>query len=342
MTPPRGKSSSRHFAPALCVAACSSEHSRSRTSKLVFSFLIPTTQSLRTNVKASTEAKRVAASTHSTQLLVRISLMVTLIKRVAISTTFLLVSSRRGACCFSNSECATGLGCEPSGTNDGTCVVRKQIGEGCATSAECDGTAVCNSLTGQCEAVPKVGEACETVCEVEAGCVNDVCVALQVIGSSCAEGRECRNGNCDGGVCSALQGAGDTCNELEASICGGDLYCAATGPSASTCVAWGDEGASCFQGAAANGGCKLPLLCDPTDNTCKPFPTLGEACTVACQPIDEVFCNTTKSEPTCEARIADGGACTLSNDPGCMVGSSCNESTMVCEKDEPRMCGVAN
>ncbi len=91
--------------------------------------------------------------------------------------------------------------------DQGSCTTFSFVGPGgtCTPPTLCDDRAICNQGTGNCDAAPSVGQACQADrCGPGAVCVNAVCRALTGPGSSCS-GDTCQPGLfCIQGSCQQL------------------------------------------------------------------------------------------------------------------------------------------
>lgn len=189
---------------------------------------------------------------------------------------------KQGAACEFDFECASGV-CLIPGCNNACCPGQcgppeqpAQVGASCANvacvdNAYCDQTLTCRALVAQ-------GGACmdSTWCDFGLGCTGTSGGGM--------------------GTCNPLPATGAPCPDLQcASI--GDICNAQK-----TCVAAGLPSAPC----TGSGECSSNYQCDAT-NHCAPYPSVGQACSLACS--GDAFCMT----GTCAARLANGATCGGSN-----------------------------
>jgi hypothetical protein len=129
-----------------------------------------------------------------------------------------------GTACILSSDCAYGLACagEPGickhapklgeacpdlicaelGTycsSSGTCTALGLAGTACTNSSTCSVFYPCNTVSGQCEANPKLGEHCTGLCSDGSFCDSDTatCTAPLATGSACTSDLSCATSDCD-------------------------------------------------------------------------------------------------------------------------------------------------
>jgi hypothetical protein len=187
---------------------------------------------------------------------------------------YLLGQVGEGGPCTSDYECATGGLCEAAVCDAqccaGTCGAppedpvdlppRADIGEECATHADCVIEAYCE-IDGVCTAMPdEAGERClfgcargDLFCDLE----EFVCRAFASLGEACsADGASAPP--CDGaysfcdGECQPRPGAGEACDQ-ELRRCIPTAYCGTAGE----CVSRGSAGAECTDSAHCDVACDV-------------------------------------------------------------------------------------
>lgn len=224
-----------------------------------------------------------------------------------------LCGSGEGACLVSSA-------CIALGVEGWDCEVA-----GCATGLVCRGTT--------CAPPGAAGDSCEDLddCESPLVCVAGECGERADVGSTCTEDDLCVFGaRCEEGVCVA---GVRTCGE-EGDVCGSGHVCNTRFVGA--CEARGAAGTSCD----ANGDCIDGLLC--FGGTCSDIvrgdgegcfdPTAGQ---LPCGP--GLYCNIDETL-TCQARFANGAACTRSS--MCPDGSTCVAGVCGPSPVAGEMCGI--
>lgn len=248
--------------------------------------------------------------------------------QLAIDQGTLIYHSDRAAACLASFDA---LGCGPTALSGPPPACRETFvgavadGGSCTISEECSATSFCSATgttCGACMHRPQIGESCASLaCADDAWCDAGTCAAFLPAGSACdAAAGSCASGlACTASVCTATTpgAAGEACS---AAGCQTGLVCAITGTGA-TCRAPRTDG-TC-QRTATGSDCPAGQTCTVamgmTDGTCGTYPTMGQACTSACQaparcvnslcqPSTELFQSCTDNDQ-CISGICDAGMC---------------------------------
>lgn len=224
-----------------------------------------------------------------------------------------------------------GLGCAggdgacavPAGELLLRCLPLPGDGAPCATGRCADGLA-CRS--GTCGALLADGASCgvDEQCEAALVCgVDGTCGAPAADGGACGEDADCAAGlSCEGGECAPAPALGSACATIDASACGAERACWATG-GPSSCAARAGDGEACI----AFDDCAAGLACDYAlaSPVCRPLPGDLEPC-VSGQCAAGLACD----GMTCIAPLVLDAPCGPFTAVPCAAGLGCDSATNTC------------
>jgi hypothetical protein len=207
-------------------------------------------------------------------------------------------------------------------------------GSGCPQGLIC----VWSSTGGTCQQLGAAGARCDDKfsCKEDLICLNHACAPRVAQGGACSNTGECADGlYCGfGGTCQARVDSGGACNSssgwpLASDQCKGRQHClGATYTAPGRCVTPQDAGGPCSRAAGATGleaGCLTGLVCDAATSKCVLAPTAGQPCPDQLCDLLGAYCG---GNGTCLAKVADGQACTSSEQ--CSPTAECGSSSRTC------------
>lgn len=181
----------------------------------------------------------------------------------------------------------------------------------------------------ECTVIASRATTCAAGLDCVGGICQDICNNWRLAeGATCYDPVDPPTGSCVTGThcdvgqtnrCIVTPKRGEPC---PGNVCGEGDFCNSFAQPVPTCEAIKAVGQPCLEsGACATGYC--------TDNTCAPYPDVGQPCTGECS--GDLYCQA----GICTVKQGLGQSCGF--DLPCSAGLSCNGS--VCEQGQPLVCG---
>lgn len=245
-----------------------------------------------------------------------------------------------GGSCYFAVDCVSGSCDQSNSACPGKCRPTAHEGGSCSAGA-CPRGLVCVSSSGgdSCQQPGAAGARCDDSysCKDDLICLNHACAARVAQGGACSNPGECADGlYCgSGGTCQPRVDAGGACTSsssgwsVTSELCKGRQLCLGeTNTAPGRCATPQGAGGPCSRATGATGlaaGCLTGLVCDAATSKCVLAPKTGQPCPDHLCDLLGAYCG---GNGTCLAKVADGQACTMSEQ--CLPSSWCDSSSRTC------------
>jgi hypothetical protein len=267
----------------------------------------------------------------------------TLFDRVPLDCTLIFTGTvADGGTCYGFVDCISGSCDQSNSACPGKCRPTAREGGSCTDGACPRGLVCVSSSAGRtCQQPGAAGARCDGYfsCKEDLICLNHACAARVAQGGACSNPGECADGlfcnGSPGGTCQPRVDAGGACASTHrgwsvmSEMCKGRQLCLGeTNSAPGRCATPQDAGGPCSRAAGATGlnaGCLTGLVCDAATSKCLLAPKAGQPCPDHLCDLVAAYCG---GNGTCLAKVADGQACTMSEQ--CSPASECDLSGRIC------------